>query len=132
MNSEEQNRNMQQILDASLTGIREFSSVQNSFGQPIVTPSGMTVIPVSRISIGFATGGIGMPKRKIAADADGFGGGGGSGVSVTPIAYLTVSSDQNVRLIPVSDPGSATTERVIDLIEHAPQIGEKLKKTFFG
>ena len=123
---------LSEILGSSLNGMREFASVQSAFGQPIHTPSGMTVIPVSRISVGFATGGIGLPKKRQSAEQEGFGGGGGSGISVSPIAFLTVASDEAVRLIPVADRKEVPIERIVDLVEEAPQIAEKIKKTFFG
>ena len=119
------------ILDASLNGIRNFSEVQNAIGRPILTPGGMTVIPVSRVSVGCASGGVDLPAKKNAAQ-DGFGGGGGSGVSVTPIAFLTISADDTIRLIPVEEPQNSSIGRVADLIEQAPEIAAKIKKAIFG
>jgi sporulation protein YtfJ len=116
---------MSDIIRASLEGIRDFTDVDASVGNPIITPSGVTVIPISRITVGFATGGLDFAKKKKEPDKS-FGGGGGTGVSISPIAFLTVTKDGSVTLIPLSD-SLSPLDRTISLIEHSPEIIEKIK-----
>jgi uncharacterized spore protein YtfJ len=81
---------MSEIIKSSLNGIKDFTDMENAIGTPIQTPSGVTVIPVSRVSVGFATGGLDYGAKKLVGNQN-FGGGGGTGVSITPIAFLTAA-----------------------------------------
>lgn len=89
-------------------------------GQPIITQDGVTLIPVSRLSFGFATGGSDFGK--IQNVAKNFGGGAGAGVNVIPVAFLVVK-DGSVRLLPVAPPPGDTVSRVVDLV---PEMFEKV------
>lgn len=121
---------MSEIIRASLDGIRDFTRGETFIGGAIETQSGVTVIPVSRVSIGFATGGVDYNGRKNAT-AQNFGGGGGSGISLSPIAFLTVSPDASVQLIPVAPPQTESTlSKLITLVEDAPELIEKIKSSF--
>ena len=118
---------MSEIIRASLDGIKEFTDMDTVIGNTIITPSGVTVIPVSRVTVGFASGGLDW-SNKIAHNPVSFGGGGGTGVSITPVAFLTVDSEAHISLINISG-GDETVSRVTGLIEKAPDIIEKIKKT---
>ena len=116
---------MSEIIRASLEGIHGFSDNQTVIGSSINTPSGVTVIPVSKITIGLATGGIDYGSKKL-NNQQSFGGGGGTGISITPVAFLTVSPDAEIRLIPIT-PQNDIIAKITDLIEHAPDIVERIK-----
>ncbi len=116
---------MNDIIKSSLDGIKHFANVNTAMGTPINTPSGVTVIPVSKISVGFAGGGIDYGARKL-TQSQNFGGGSGTGVSVTPIAFLTVSADSDVRLITL-DSGDDNVNKILSLIERSPEIIERIK-----
>lgn len=116
---------MSDMIKASLDGIRDFAASGISVGNIIQTPSGVTVIPVSRVNVGFATGGVDYGPKKLLADKN-FGGGGGTGISVTPLAFLTINKNADVSIINV-DPKDAGIERLVSLIEHSPEIIEKIK-----
>jgi sporulation protein YtfJ len=118
---------MSEIIKASLDGIRDFSDTETVIGNAITTPSGVTVIPVSKITIGLATGGIDYGAKKFAS-SNNFGGGGGTGISITPVAFLVISGDDEVRLIPLEERSDSIT-RIADLIERSPEIIEKIKNT---
>ena len=81
---------MSDIIRASLDGIRDLTDMETAIGDAITTPSGVTVIPVSKVTMGIATGGIDYATKKLTSPQN-FGGGGGTGMSITPIAFLTVS-----------------------------------------
>jgi sporulation protein YtfJ len=113
------------MIKSSLEGLKGFSNTETAIGTPIQTPSGVTVIPVSKVSFGLATGGLDFGQRRLASNQS-FGGGGGTGLSITPVAFLTVGKNAEVSLIPIS---GATNEidRALSLIEHSPEIIKKIK-----
>lgn len=117
---------MSDIIKTSLDGIRNFTEMETAIGQPIHTQSGVTVIPVSRVSVGFATGGLDFGNKKILNNQN-FGGGGGTGISITPVAFLTVGKNAEVNLIPISDSANTSIDRALSLIERSPDIVEKIK-----
>lgn len=116
---------MGDIIKAAMEGIRSFTDMETVIGDVITTPSGVTVIPVSRVAMGIATGGIDYGAKKLTA-AQNFGGGGGTGLSITPIAFLTVNRDAEINLIPL-EKYSSDIEKVTSLIEHSPEIIEKIR-----
>ena len=116
---------MSDIIKASMDGIKSFTDMENVIGNAINTPSGVTVIPVSKITMGIATGGIDYGEGR-SAPTQNFGGGGGSGLSITPIAFLTVGRDADVSIIHINSKESQV-EKIADLIEKSPQIIEKIK-----
>ncbi len=117
---------MNDIMKSSLDGIKSVTDIECAIGQAINTPSGVTVIPVSKVSFGFATGGVDLSSRR-AASGQNFGGGGGSGVSITPLAFLTVGSSGEINLVPLAE-SSDNIDKVVTLIERAPELIEKIRK----
>ena len=116
---------MSDIIKASLEGIRSFTDMDTVVGGAINTPSGVTVIPVPKISMGIATGGVDYGTRR-SSDPQNFGGGGGTGLSITPVAFLTVGRDAEINLIHVSNTATEV-DRIASLIERSPEIIEKIK-----
>jgi len=118
---------MSDIIKSSLDGIKSFTDVDMGIGNAIHTPSGVTVIPISKISVGMATGGVDYGTKKLIGTQN-FGGGGTTGVSVTPMAFLTVNSNAEVNLISLTDKGiESDISKITSLIEHSPEIIEKIK-----
>ncbi len=122
---------MSEMIRASLDSIKDFTDVSSIFGNPIVTQGGVTVIPVSKISVGFAGGGVDINSKK-AMSPQNFGGGSGTGISVTPVAFLTVDQGSNVNLIPVNAPSNTAAEKAIQLISDSPELIKRLKNSFSG
>ena len=122
---------MSEMIRTSLDGIKEFTEVDTVFGKAITTPSGVTVIPVSKFSVGFATGGLDFQSKRPISPTN-FGGGSGTGVSVTPVAFLTVGANSEINLIQIGSTESSGVDRACDLIEKSPEIIEKIKNTFSG
>lgn len=116
---------MSDIIRASLEGIRELNDIETAIGNAITTKSGVTVIPVSRVTMGIATGGVDYATKKLTSPQS-FGGGGGTGMTVTPIAFLTVSPDAKVELIPINSKES-DVDKVTRLIESTPDIIGRIK-----
>ena len=104
----EENR-INEIMDTTLGKIRQLVDTNTIIGSPIITPDGITVIPVSKVSFGFATGGA-SGKKNVS-----FTGANGVGVKVEPIG-LFVIKDGNCRMISVSTPPSNSMERIIEMV----------------
>ena len=124
-----QNDIIRTTLD-SLKGIVEANTV---IGEPVTTSGGVTIIPVSKISLGFASGGLDYASKKEQAEkSNNFGGGSGTGVSVTPMAFLVIKPDSTVELLSMSTPDTTTNKiaTVGNIIEKSPDILEKIKNVF--
>lgn len=110
-------------MKTAMESIKEMVDVNTVVGDPVETPDGTVIIPISRVACGFAAGGgefdLGGGERKEGGEESqmpAFGGGSGAGVSVKPIGFLVVGNGQ-VRLLPVD--GNAVVDRLIDI---APQV----------
>ena len=118
------------LIEGSLEKIRELTGTETVVGDPIYTPNGTLILPVSKISMGFATGGLDFGKKK---DAEGkkpsnYGGGGGTGVTVTPVAFLILSAEGKIDLIPVTEARNIDSiDKISALIERSPEILKRLK-----
>ena len=106
-------QNLPNMLDKTIEKIREMVNSNTVVGEPIHTPDGVTIIPVSSISIGLGGGGSDFANAK--GGENPFGGGVGGGVKVTPICFLIVK-DGNVRMMPVAEPASSTADRIVEMI----------------
>ena len=114
------------IIKASLDGVRSFTDMDTVIGNAINTPSGVTVIPVSRISVGFAGGGLDIGGKKLSSNQN-YGTGTGSGISVTPIAFLTIGKNAEINLISIDQKVNTSVDRVTSLIEQSPEIIKRIK-----
>ena len=108
-------QNLPNMLENTIAKIREMVDVNSVIGTPITTPDGVTIIPVSKVSVGFGGGGSDFVSKHPNKQDNPFGGGAGAGVNVTPIAFLIVK-DGNVRMLPGAAPASTTADRVVDLV----------------
>ncbi len=126
----ENESSIKQLINSSLEQVRTIIDADTVVGKQLVTPSGTVIIPISKISMGFASGGLDLPndgKEK----ASGFTGGGGTGVSVTPIGFLTVYADGRVEMLPMAQQEKASpVEQVADLLDHAPGILNRILAVF--
>lgn len=112
------------MMNTTLEKIKEMVDVNSVIGDPITTPGGTTIIPITKISYGFASGGSDLPVKT--QDKQFFGGATGAGVTVNPVAFLTVTPGGEVRLLRV-DPGNTSVDRLIDL---APDVMNKIGSLF--
>ena len=95
------------MMNTAMEKVREMVDTNTIVGQPITTPDGVTLIPISKVSFGF-------------------GGGSAAGVKISPVAFLVVK-DGSVRMMPVTVPPTSTMERVVELV---PEIMDKVEKHF--
>ena len=109
--TEKNKSSLSAMMETSMDKIRQMVDSNTIVGEPITTPDGVTLIPVSRLSYGFGCGGGDYGKT----DTAHFGGGAGAGVKVDPVAFLVVK-DGLTRVMPVAIPAAATVDRVLDLV----------------
>ena len=121
------------IIKTTLDSIKGIVEANTVIGNPITTEGGITIIPVSKISMGFASGGLDYASKKVEQQkSNNFGGGSGTGVAVTPMAFLVIKADGNVELLNMSIPDTTTNKiaTVGNIIEKSPDILEKIKNVF--
>lgn len=117
-NNERKNNSLTELMEASMSKIRDMVDSNTIIGEPIQTPDGVTLIPVSRLSFGFGCGGGDYGKQ-----APKFGGASTASVKVEPVAFLVVK-DGVTRVMPVALPAVGTVDRVIDLV---PQVMDRVE-----
>ena len=94
---------IQGLMGTTMEKIRDMVDVNTIIGDPIVTTDGTTIIPVSKVSFGFASGGSDIPAK---VPKEVFGGGSGAGVSIQPLGFLVVHQG-DVRLLEMNGPGDS-------------------------
>lgn len=115
------NHPVSEMLSNSMSKIREMVDVNTVVGEPITTPQGVTLIPVSKISCGYAGGGTDL-NAKHPDKENLFGGGSGCSVKITPVAFLIIKGE-SVRMMPVTEAPSSAAERMLDLL---PELVDKV------
>lgn len=127
----ENESSIKDIITNSLHEIRTIIDADTIVGKQIVTESGVVIIPISKLSMGFASGGLDIPHNA-ESGVKSFGGGGGTGVTVSPIGFLTVSPDGKVEMLPISQDKGSTLDQVLDLINQAPDLIKRIKGAVCG
>ena len=103
------------MLENTIAKIRDMVDVNSVVGDPITTADGITIIPISKVSVGFGGGGSDFVSKNVNKQENPFGGGAGGGVKITPIAFLIVK-DGSVRMLPVSAPANTTADRIVEMV----------------
>ena len=106
------------LMGVTMDKIRELVNSDTIIGEPVSLPDGTTILPVSKVTFGVATGGSDFAAKQ---SKELFGGGSGAGVTVAPVAFLVVK-DGNVRTIQLADPNNSL-ERAITML---PELVDKL------
>ena len=111
------------LMETTMEKIRQMVDVNTIVGQPIVTADGITLIPVSKVSFGFASGGSDFQTKQQQAGADNaFSGGSGAGVKITPVSFIVIKNG-DVRILHIAPPADSAVDRII---ENAPEIVDKI------
>lgn len=108
-------QNLPNMLENTIAKIREMVDSNSVVGDPITTPDGVTIIPISKISIGLGGGGSDFVSKNVNHQDNPFGGGVGAGVKVTPVAFLVIK-DGSVRMLPVAAPANTTADRLVEMV----------------
>lgn len=110
------------IMENTLEKMREMVDVSTIIGDPITT-DGTTLIPVSKVSYGFTSGGTDLPSKQ---NAELFGGGGGGGISITPVAFIVIQNDK-VRMMQINNYSSSADRAIAMIPELVDQISQLVK-----
>lgn len=119
----EQKHPINEVLGLTMERLKQMVDVNTVVGTPITTPEGITVIPISRVSMGFASGGSDFSPKNLPANKDNcFGGGSGAGITITPVSFLIIHGD-NVRIINANPVPDGVVEKAINMV---PEIVDKV------
>ena len=110
-----------QLMQTTMDNVKNILKVDTVVGDPIYTPDGITLVPISRISVGFGGGGIELNQKNTNGNRP-FGGGNATGVKIEPIGFLVIK-DGSIRMVNVTPPASTTVDRLIDLV---PQVMDRV------
>lgn len=110
-----------ELMQTTMENVKNMLKVDTVVGEPIVTPDGITLVPISKISVGFGGGGVEF-GNKGTANARPYGGGNATGVKIDPIGFLVIK-DGTVRMINVTPPASNAVDRIIDMV---PQVIDRV------
>ena len=115
------NNPISELMQTTMENVKNILKVDTVVGDPIYTPDGITLVPISKISVGFGGGGAEFGGKN-ASGARNYGGGNGTGVKIEPIGFLVIK-DGHIRMINVTPPASNTVDRLIDLV---PQVMDRV------
>lgn len=107
------------ILENTIEKVKDLVNVSTIIGEPITVNGGVTIIPVSKVTYGFASGGSDFPSK---SNQEIFGGGGGAGVTITPVAFLVIDKYGNVEIKHITAFDNAA-ERLVSLV---PEMFDKV------
>lgn len=114
---------IQGVIESSMKSIKEMIDVNTIIGDPVQTIDGSTIIPISRVSFGFGAGGSDIPVKAAQNAAEvPFGGGSGAGVTINPVGFLVVGTDQ-IKILPIENAPSSAVDKVFEFI---PSIVDKV------
>jgi len=131
------------IIKTSLSSVKEIIDIDTVIGKPIKCDNGTEIIPVMKVSVGLASGGLdhfanNLPKSEKDALKErslSFAGGGGTGLSVTPVGFLVLRESGGVEFLSIAAANTASTtvdiiDRAADFIERSPELLQKFKNVF--
>ena len=110
------NHPLSEMMSNSMSKIKDMIDVNTVIGSPITTPDGVTLIPITKVSVGYGGGGSDFATKTYPTNRDNaFGGGAGAGVTITPMAFVVIRGE-SVRMLPVSEPASTSVDRIVELV----------------
>lgn len=113
---------IQGLMNTALQNIRDMIDVNTIIGDQIVAADGTVIIPISKVSLGFASGGSDIPNK---TEKEIFGGGSGAGVSIQPVAFIVISNG-NVKLLQINS-ATSTADMAVSLV---PELIDKVTSLF--
>ena len=116
------NNPISELMETTMENVKNILKVDTVVGDPIVTPDGITLVPISKVSVGFGGGGLELGTKKREGDKQPYGGGNATGVKIEPFGFLVIK-DGVVRMLNVTPPANNTVDRIIDLV---PQVLDRV------
>ena len=110
-----------ELMQTTMDNVKNILKVDTVVGDPIYTPDGITLVPISQISVGFGGGGVEFTPKRTGAERP-YGGGNATGVKIEPIGFLIIK-DGTVRMVNVTPPANNTVDRIIELV---PQVLDRV------
>lgn len=118
---------LKDIINNSLEQVRSIIDADTVVGKEINTASGTTIIPISKISMGFASGGLDLSES-----GKNYTAGSGTGVSVYPIGFLVISPDGKVEMLPMEAETASPLEQITNFLDQTPSILNRIRAVFSG
>lgn len=118
-----------ELIKSSLENVKSMFDANTITGTPIELKSGVLIIPVSKIYIGVASGGVDYFGKYNISNTN-FGGGGGTGLTVSPIGFLVAKPDGRVELLDFNQAPKDIFSQFFEFVEHSPELFEKIKNAF--
>lgn len=128
--------NLHKLVETALENLKTMTDANTVVGKPIEVSGGSVIIPVSKVMMGFTSGGIDYNSKTAPEKAPNFGGGTGTGFTVAPVAFLVVDPEGNVNLLNIADGksggggGTDLVGTITGLVDKAPSMIEKITKIF--
>ena len=116
-------QHLEGLMNTSMEKIRDLVDVNTIIGEPISSPDGTTIIPISKVSFGFVSGGSDLPTS---VPKDVFAGGAGAGISIKPQAFIVISKDGDAKILELGGKSSP----IDGIIDSAPALLNKIKDLF--
>ncbi len=116
-------QHLEGLMNTSMEKIRDLVDVNTIIGEPISSPDGTTIIPISKVSFGFVSGGSDLPTS---VPKDVFAGGAGAGISIKPQAFIVISKDGDAKILELGGKSSP----IDGIIDSAPALLNKIKDMF--
>lgn len=115
------------ILSTTIEKVRDLVDVSTIIGEPINLPDGLTIIPISKVTYGFASGGSDFPSKN---NVELFGGAGGAGITINPVAFLVVKDGEvTIKHIVSNDNAiERAVSMVPDMFDKITNLASKKKK----
>ena len=121
----ENKKPLEGLMGVTMEKIKQMVDVNTVIGDPITTPDGSVIIPVSRVVYGFASGGSSFVV-KASPNKDLFGGGAGAGVTINPVAFIVITNG-NAKVLSIDTPNSTVAEKALAM---APEMIDKITGLF--
>lgn len=110
------NHPLNEMMTSSMAKIKDMIDVNTVIGDPITTPDGVMLIPITKVSVGYGGGGSDFVTKNYPANRDNaFGGGAGAGVTITPMAFVVIRGE-SVRMLPIAEPASTSVDRIVEMV----------------
>lgn len=116
-------QHLEGLMNTSMEKIRDLVDVNTIIGNPITSPDGTTIIPISKVSFGFVSGGSDIPAN---VSKDVFAGGAGAGITIKPQAFIVINKEGDSKILELGGKSSP----IEGIIDSAPELINKLKGMF--
>ncbi len=126
----EEESKQSEIIKTALENVKTMLDANTVTGTPINTDSGTVIIPVSKLFVGLASGGVDYFGKRNPSAIKSFGGGGGTGVTVSPVGFLVIEPNGKVDFLNVNQEPQDPIVQFLNIVENSPELIEKIKSVF--